>query len=208
MEEGGGNDEAEIAGRLAAWDKRGRLELEDIAEFHREFGVTKFWKKKPPTQPTWRKLIRLTLAATTEQGSEITLNQIREYQRDHWGRTKNEACLLELLPLPSPDSEVWQYDACSEIPQLADRAAYREWILPSRIEFIRRRLKEHRPKFVVFYGLGYSKHWREIADVEFAVDDLKGFSTGASGTTTYVLAPHPVSEWSNAFWDNVGKTLG
>lgn len=42
MEEGGGNDEVELASRLSAWDKRGRLELEDIAEYHREFGVTKF----------------------------------------------------------------------------------------------------------------------------------------------------------------------
>lgn len=207
MEEGGGNDEAEIARRLSAWDKRGRLELDDVAEFHREFGVSKFWKKNPPTQPTWRKLIRLMLAATMKQASEITLKQIREYQRDHWGRTESETCLLELLPLPSPDSEVWQYDAWSEICQLADRDSYREWMIPSRIEFIRRRIEKYRPKIVVFYGKEYLKYWQEIASVASWTDDSNGFSICESAGTKFVAVPHPASEWANSFWTNIGRRL-
>ena len=40
MEEGGGRKFEQVAGRLNAWQKRGCMELEDLADYHREFGVT------------------------------------------------------------------------------------------------------------------------------------------------------------------------
>ena len=207
MEEGGGNDEAEVIRRLLAWDKRGRLELEDVTEYHREFGVTKFWKTMPPTQPTWRQLIRLLLTAKLNQTGQVTLNQIREYQRDKWGRHGSETCLLDLLPLPSPKANAWGYNVWSNMSQLLSRDSYREWLAPKRIEIIRRQIARHRPKFVVLYGKAYFKYWQEIANIASWTDDPSGFSSPKSGSTIFAADPHPASKWSSSFWTTVGSRL-
>lgn len=207
MEEGGGDDEAEIASRLSAWDRRGRLELEDVAEYHREFGVTKFWRDKPPTQPTWRQLIRLVLTAKLNRQKSVELLQIRQYQRDHWGKHGDEACLLELLPLPSPKAKVWHYNTWSNVSQLSSRESYREWLLSKRAEFIRQQIGKHRPKFVVFYGKKYFKRWQEIANVSSRIDDPDGCAIWKSKATTFVAVPHPSSKRANVFWTTVGSRL-
>ena len=207
MEEGGGIDEAEISRRLSAWAKRGRLELEDIAEYHREFGVTKFWRDNPPTQPTWRQLLRLMLTAKLNQKEPIDLRQIRQYQRDSLGRHGNETCLLELLPLPSPKADAWRYSTWSNISQLSSRESYREWLLPNRVEFIRHQIEKHRPSVVVFYGKRYFKHWREIASDASRTDDPIGFTTWKSDATTYVAVPHPASKRQSSFWMSAGASL-
>ena len=207
MEEGGGNEEAEISRRLNAWDRRGRCELEDVEEFHRAFGVLKFWKEKPPVQRTWSKLIRLKLAAINKQPKEIAVSQIRRYQRDHWGKIDGGICLLELLPLPAPQADVWYYGNWTNLSQLSSRDAYQKWLLPHRIQVIQQRIRKHRPEYVVFYGKRYRKHWLEIAgDVRWH-DDAGGFSVCKSEATTFLSVPHPASKWANSFWTNVGRSL-
>lgn len=207
MEERGGNDEAEIAGRLSAWDIRGCLELEDAAEYHREFGVTKFWQDSPPTQPTWRQLLRLMLTAKLNRKEPVELSQIRQYQRDNWGRHGNETCLLELLPLPSPNAQEWHYNSWTRISQLSSRESYSDWLLPNRMEFIRQQIGKHRPNFVIFYGKRYFEFWQEIAYGASRSDDPNGFSIWKSDATTFVAVPHPRYERTNLFWTIVGIRL-
>ncbi len=43
MEEGGGASAGDIGRRLEAWDARGRRELEDVAGYHRSFGVDRLF---------------------------------------------------------------------------------------------------------------------------------------------------------------------
>jgi hypothetical protein len=63
MEEGGGYSFAEIINRLDAWAKRGKCELEDLAKYHAEIGITRLFNGSPQLQPTWNKLIRILLSS-------------------------------------------------------------------------------------------------------------------------------------------------
>lgn len=46
MEEGGGSSFEDIDKRLKTWKKRGRRELEDVAEYHIEMGITSLFRKR------------------------------------------------------------------------------------------------------------------------------------------------------------------
>jgi len=83
-EEGGGNSFAEIAKRLSIWAKRGKREIEDVAEYHVEIGMTHFFNDSPKLQPTWNKLIRILLS---HDNQVPTTEQVREYQRTVLGRS-------------------------------------------------------------------------------------------------------------------------
>src|SRR5439155_1753817 len=63
MEEGGGDSFDNVEKRLSAWNKRGRLELEDVAEFHRAIDLGEYFDEQPKRQPTWDKLTRILLSA-------------------------------------------------------------------------------------------------------------------------------------------------
>lgn len=205
MEEGGAGKRKKVGKRLSAWKERGCKEVEDLAEFHRAFGVKKFWRKRnPPTQRTWNKLIRLLLSGRSESG-KVTLKEVKAYQRDHLGRIGSETCLLELLPLPSPKTNKWKYKKWSNIPELKDRSSYRKWLTPERIKHIRKRIKKHQPRIVVFYGLSYVSHWKEIAAVEFHKDESHNLHIATTANTTFVITPHPSAERSKHFWHKLGQ---
>ena len=52
MEEGGGNSFSEIDNRLNAWTLRGKHELEDLAQYHAEIGLTDWFNDNPKLQST------------------------------------------------------------------------------------------------------------------------------------------------------------
>lgn len=56
--------------------------------------------ESPPTQATWRQLIRLLLAY---KGVSPDLDDVRAYQRDHWGHETGETCVIELSGIPARD---------------------------------------------------------------------------------------------------------
>lgn len=164
MEEGGGKTTAEIQRRLDAWRRHGCPEVDDVLAFHREIGEDQWFRPNPPLQQTWNKLIRLLLKV---QGSTADTDAVRAYQGGRLGRAGSENCILELLPLPSPGKDRWLYEGHSGIPYLCDRPAYEREIAPKRVQHLRRRLMEHRPRLVVFYGLGDRARWEQIAGGTF-----------------------------------------
>jgi len=93
MEEGGGDSFDNVEKRLSAWNKRGRSELEDVAEFHRAIDLGEFFDEKPKRQPTWDKLTRILLSAegllSTEDQDEQR-KQIREYRQTSLGKILGE----------------------------------------------------------------------------------------------------------------------
>jgi hypothetical protein len=101
MEEGGGDSFDEISKRLTVWDRRGRYELEDVADYHIELGIDWPFAEKPKLQSTWAKLIRVLLSI---EGRSPTTDEVRLYQQRLWARSTGKVCLLELLPLPSPST--------------------------------------------------------------------------------------------------------
>lgn len=202
MEEGGGNSFVDVHNRLRAWGKRGKCELEDVAEYHAEIGVTHLFGNKPKIQRTWNKLIRAYLSG---QNQVPTKEQVREYQCKFFGRTGGDTCLLELLPLPSPSTNDWLYAQHSRLPHLANRRLYKNSCVETRIANLRERVKQYRPKAVVFYGLSYLPEWQAIAEEAF-LSGPNDLLISHNRSTRFVVARHP-TEWgiTNEYFHQVGS---
>jgi hypothetical protein len=199
MEEGGGNSIDEIERRLRAWD--GSDALADIGEYHNEIGGTDWFARHPPLQTTWAKLIRVVLASHGQQ--QATTEDVRAYQRDHLGRRAGETAIIELLPLPSPSTSAWLYPSWG-VALYATREDYVRAELPGRIAELRRRLLQHKPKVVVFYGLGYREHWEAIAGGRFeSVEGTRFFALKRE--SLFIMAPHPAAKGiRNEDFDAIG----
>lgn len=159
MEERGGRTFEEVSKRLAVWDRRGRQELEDVAGYHSELGITWPFVPKPKLQRTWDKLIQVLLCI---EGKTPTKEDVRRYQQLHWARRTSSVCLLELLPLPSLSTSHWLYAQHSQLPDLMTREHYRERWSALRIDHLRQRIVVHQPKVVIFYSVSYLRYWEAI----------------------------------------------
>ncbi|UBF26189.1 hypothetical protein K9N68_32520 [Kovacikia minuta CCNUW1] len=208
MEEGGGNSFTNIVRRLQDWDHRGRLELEDIVTYHAEIGVKRFFGSHPKLQPTWNRLIRIELSA---RGKDVHTENVRAYQKEHFGRQNSTNCLVELLPLPSPSLGHWLYAQHSQLPYLISREDYTKHYAPHRAEHLRQHMHEYKPKCVVFYSisLGYVYWWKRIAGVEFRkIDASDPLYIAKNEHTLFAITRHPVAKGvKNEYFHQVGKML-
>jgi hypothetical protein len=205
MEEGGGNSVEEINSRLQAWRTRGRREIEDVADYHRAFGISRYWEKRPPLEATWNKIIRIYLAS---KGAQPTTDDVRFYQRDHLGREGGDTCLLELLPLPSPSTSHWLYADASSIPALASRQAYRDWLIPMRIKRLQERIWKYRPSFIIFYGKTYLEYWQAIVGAPLLHIETLNIDRAEVDGTLFVVTNHPVATGvTNEYFHSIGKML-
>lgn len=103
-------DEGEkLLERCSAWEVLGGAELLDCFELHKTFDYLKWHTRtsrmrlpvedrtlRPPTQATWRQLIRLLLAY---KGERTDNDAIGDYQCDSWGAANGEICAPELSAL-------------------------------------------------------------------------------------------------------------
>jgi len=76
---------------------------------------------------------------------------------------------------------------------------------------IEKRIKEHQPKAVVFYGMGYEYFWRriteKITDLEF-LPTSEGFLICQNSQTVFVIAKHPVARGlKNEYFHNIGRSI-
>jgi len=203
MEEGGGSDLGQVTNRLNAWVELGGTELVDIHEFHLKIDYPQYFRDPVKLQRTWMQQARIVL---TSKGLPSFTQDVRAYQRDVLGRSGSETCLLELLPLPSPSLNDWNYRFWSKLPFLKDRSTYRDYCVPWRAKHIRSRIKDNRPKYVVFMGQAYSEYWQTVAGRNFT--DKGGFWTANSGGTTYVITKHPAAPGvANAYFESIGQFL-
>jgi hypothetical protein len=174
-----------LAARYESWKQLGCAPIVDCAAHHRGFGFTKWHQNRPPTQATWRQLIRLLLVY---KGVNPNLDDIRAYQRDHWGREDDESCVIELSGFPAPNMRV---------PR--DRLSF----LSRRVDRIRQEARNHHPEFILMYGTGRREEWERIAGGEF---DAHGFRW-MDGTLAAIV-PHPVSRGvGKDFWEGLGRRL-
>ncbi|HYW17863.1 MAG TPA: hypothetical protein VE956_00880 [Nodularia sp. (in: cyanobacteria)] len=209
MEESGGDFE-NIQKRIDIWSKRGKKEIEDIAEYHEALGYGESFKPGAKLDvPVWRSIIRIVLSAAGNEN--INIEDVRTYQINELGRIGKETCLLELLPLPSPSLKHWIYKDHSRLSYLSDRVHYENHCLENRINEISEKIKKHQPKAVVFYGIGYEYSWKKITktitDVEF-LPTSEGFLTCRNSQTVFVISQHPVARGlTNEYFHNIGKLI-
>jgi hypothetical protein len=194
MEEGGGDSSEDLNRRITAWDVRGKNELEDLAGYHLQLGVTKYLRERPCSQKTWNKLIRILLSIN---GDTPTLEAVKTYQKTQLGRWGASHCLLELLPLPSPSIKKWLHKQYPTLTFLKTRETYREHLAALRALHIKARIEEYKPSAVVFYGFDkwYCLWWKQIAGVEFSTTTIgtNVYHTGSNDQTLFVIVTHPVT---------------
>src|SRR5258708_1309949 len=180
--------------RLSKWIKLGRLDLNDCRKFHCEIGE-KNWhcKELVKLQKTWRPLLLLLM---TFLGRSRDNEILRTYQRDRWGMLDGETCVIELSGLAAPNTG-----------EATDTSAF----LRDRIPVIRERIREHRPGFVVMYGLGQRPSYEQIAEAKFPREPDPFF---CKGPTLLAMTPHPVARIKvedkyvgNDYWIELGKKL-
>jgi len=174
-----------IAARFESWQRLGGGGVVDCAAHHRGFGFTKWHDPRPPTQPTWRQLIRLLLAY---KGEATGVEVIRTYQWHRWGSEVGETCVIELSGVPAPNMGIAQ-----------DRTSF----LSRRIERIRQEALKNAPAFIVMYGQGNRGEWEQIAGSKF---DANGICR--MGNTIAATALHPVTRGlGNEYWVKLGQLM-
>lgn len=205
MEEGGGGTIAEAGRRIETWRVRGRLDLEDLVEYHYAIGITRHLGNRPALQPTWSKLVHLLLGMN---GDEATDEHVRRFQATKLGRRGGSSALVELLPLPSPDIDHWIYGDATTIPYLSSRERYRVHVVRHRIAAIRERISTYLPRAVVFLGLSYAHYWTQVAGVTLSPVRGDEFISATLAKTTFVVVKHPAARGvKNALFRAIGETL-
>lgn len=186
-EQGKGSDESDDNLRRArTWQRLGSAELCDCLEFHKEISDLSWHSGRPRLQPTWRPLILLLKAFLNEATG---IENLREYQRDRWGRAhQGETCVIELSGLAARNYRVQ-----------IDRERFRR----ERVEVIRQRMMRWKPVFVVMYGVNERPSWEEIAGRALVRDCVI-----KAGPTMIAFAPHPQEHGRrNVDWINLGLKL-
>lgn len=208
MEEGGGRNVEELMRRVDAWDARGRRRLEDLAGYHRAIGMPRHFEAPYPLQRTWGPLARVLQAS---QSASTDLSVLRQVQATQLGAHGGGAALLELLPLPAPNTNTWPYAALAkDLPALRDRATYRTTYQPARRAMLRALIREGRPRVVICYGLGYLESWTALAGAplrQITIAERACYVGDVSGSMLLAV-PHPVAHGGTArFWEAVGSTM-
>lgn len=211
IEEGGGNTEKELQNRLTVWKKRGCKQVEDCKSFHLEFGKgdwfgepTKYQlignkPQKVSIQSTWKMYIRLFFYASNNRKFIESKEQneiIRRYQRDNFGKSNGDMCIMELRPLPSKNLSTWLYKDFSNLPFLKSKERYEEYVDNFRIKDLKNKIEKYKPKFIIF--LSRSKImvpiWSKIISETIKENPELGFLYARKNDTYYFITEHAVAK--------------
>ena len=208
MEEGGGDTIEDIVRRVTIWEESGQKTLEDLKLYHDKIGVTRWFGSQAKLQPTWNKLIRIIHGI---KGLNPQTEDVRTYQKRYLGRFEGETCLAELMPLPSPSTNHWLYPSISSLPELQSREDYLRHWGPIRLQMLTKLITTHRPKNVVFYGIGYYQDWwswlMPASHEAITIEGVKAYIGGSEGTV-FAVSPHPVATGvKNTFFHGLGGAM-
>ena len=231
MEEGGGNSLNLVVNKINAFCNNGdsHISLVDNYEFQIN-SVGHPWNeeslkylgprpggRRVNLQGYWSKKIKILLQI---HGLNADNNAIRNYQENSWGRIHIEQmkhAVIELLPLPSPGIGTWFYDQWTShfsgehCPPLRNRTLYRDLVINARIDLLKEKIRQYRPKLIVFSGSLYDTYFNEISGVSFwDVLSFDGFncSFGMFDETLYVkvLAAN-TRGITNEYWNLVASEI-
>jgi hypothetical protein len=140
MEPGGTDDHASHE----VWMQLGGTELIDCRAHCLGTNFSKWHGgDRPPTQPTWRRLIQLLLGYEGRPGD---LDAVSVYQRDKWGALKGDTASVEVSALHAASLDI-----------LVDRDAYRD----QRITILKRATGSLSPEIRRLLWAGIFGHLRE-----------------------------------------------
>lgn len=175
MEEGGGSLE-ELKKRAVLFS-----EVEDLYDAHEKLGRAHTMERHVPT---WRVMSKLVMALNG-QPDWANVEAARTYQAEKLGRKAGETFLVELMPLPSPSTQVWPYKSI-----YCDRDAYYQAVRPGRIAMLRKEVSSYSPEFLICYGKGNWRHHEEIFEETDFIPAIDGkIKVGMRAGTTILLLP-------------------
>lgn len=184
-------ENSELNARFEAFRKLNTEGLCDCLSFHAEIQETRWHRDTPPAalQPTWKFLI-LLLKEFLNQPTDKTSR--RTYQRDHWGRSEGDTCVIELSGLPATSFKV---------------ARNRELFRQRRLQFIHEKMAACRPTFVAIYGKSQLMHWKSFWEGNTVPVHTSG-NISTLPFTTVAFAPQPTAPGSgNQYWIDLGRIL-
>lgn len=193
-----------------AWEEMGRGELLDCREHHEKMGNDLWHGEGASIQFTWGAMIRILLAF---KGEDVTDKKVLSFQKDHWGRSEDKTAVIELFG--------------GRAKNMKEKNPYRTAAFKKpRIKKIQEQFSEHRPKWVIFYGISYKKDYQKIfgAPMDKLVTAEKGsfhfsgknrepFATWGRSSdekTIGICVYHPSQQGTNppdSDWILLGKTL-
>lgn len=139
---------------------------------------------------------------------------LRDYQVQRLGRSNDETCLLELLPLPSPNTSSFIYKDWDIIPNNEDRDSYTKSLIQERIKQIRALIAQYKPKYVVMYSTDkkYIAYWQKIVAPTVLTHHAIGKKSmyighNSSTNTKYCICGHPTSPIPASYFHDVGTHL-
>ncbi len=192
-EQGMRKDE-DLVRRVDVWLQLGGNELDDCREFHELLPEPRWHQQSPILQKTWKQLILFLLRFCNRPA---TMQDRRQYQRDHWGMSGQQTCVIELSGVPAHSYR----ESSKQKHRLLSSGEF-EQIRNERIKIIRQRILKHRPKLVVMYGEREEKHWKAISNIKELFPD-------GSQPPGFVETTHPVSFQgvADAYWENLADRV-
>jgi hypothetical protein len=223
-EEGGGTSMEEVEARVQTWLHREECPVEHLRDYSLAVGhgLNRWFCAElgPPTQSTWRPLIRAMLTArgiiNNEQPDVDQLKIIRQYQMDSWG-SNGETFLSEVLPLPAPSGQHWDY-LCADWwinNQVPDFVANRQLEFnhsnvarSQRLqEFIANDFNQNRVIFI--YAKAKHHEWLfKTLRIEQPEHPERLSNIWINGNMIIVTTSHPTRRGvTNADWNQVGQDI-
>ena len=166
-----------------------------------------FFSDPVKLQRTWMQLIRMILIA---EGEDASITNLKAYQRDRLGRKDQDTCILEILPLCSPNTSTWHYSEWSDLSFLINRKIYENYCRDWRCSHLRTLIKIFQPVVVVFYSSRFKKWWQEVAgpEVIFHFQQDSGVWQGNSEKTLFIITNHPAARGiSNDYFVKAGSII-
>ena len=204
LEQGGGENLAELARRLDAWRDLGAGSFADLKEYCERIGEARWHGRSARIQPTLGKLVRVVLAS---QGQPIDSDSVRRHQAETFGRMAGGSVIAELMPLPSRNISQWIYSSLGAAPELQSRDAYLRHYRPLRLALLQRAIREAAPRAVVFIGTSEMETWSAVAGKRFT-QGRGGANWCEVGPTRFVVLTHPTAYGAkNAYFEEIGRAL-
>lgn len=194
MEEGGGATFEEINSRLEHWNLAGKSTLMDNYEFHKSITDNTgksfeflFRGKKSKYQRTWGGMIKILLNYISE--TDVTLNKVKEFQSNQLGRFDSNNCIMEVFPLPSPNSKDFGYTDWTD-NMFTSRDTYKLGIKDLRTRTLNGLVSKHKPAFVVFLSSDgeYENYWSVVSGVDFNNVKFLTIETNGKKVLKYKIA--------------------
>lgn len=210
MEPGSPDNKKLLKKFFTVWAERNKPAVDDVKASHLQIGhshYTRFFENPVIYERTWGGLIKILF--TIDGNDEFNIEDVKNYQKDKFGRLNSNHCILELFALPAKNIKTQYWDNHYRKHFNITKAEFFKKQLKKRISIIKELIIKNKSKTIIFYGSTYKKFWEEIAGCK--INQTKIFNEEkifykSFNKTKYIVCHHPVAYGvTNEYLAEVGK---